>query len=619
MCGIAGFVGAGNRGVLKRMTGRLVHRGPDAEGVFETPEAGVFLGHRRLSIIDLAGGAQPMSTADGQAVIVFNGEIYNHADLRRELQAKGHMFLTDHSDTEVLLYAWREWGPGMLDRLNGMWAFAIFDKTTNTLFLARDRFGKKPLYWFHRQGTFGFASELTALLEHPSAPRNQSDIARVKFLAHALIPAPHSAIEGIHKLPAGHHLTLDLAASAPRLQRWWRYTLEADSRPKSEANLVEELLEVLSRATNRRLIADVPLGVFLSGGLDSSTIAALAGRSCSSGVPPSQHGLKTFTIGFLDPSFDESMYAKQVADFLQTDHHLDTLSLDAALTALPQIFDHLDEPQGDSSLLPTWLLCRFARTQVTVALSGDGGDELFAGYDPFRALRLASLYQKTVPRPIHEALRLLAARLPVSHKNISLDFKIKRTLRGLDHPPRLWNPVWLGALEPSDLARLTRSDFSIEEIYSEAIEAWESCASTDPVDRTLQFYTDIYLQDGILAKADRASMMNSLEVRSPFLDIEVADFARRLPHQFKLRGKTTKYLLKLAAARLLPSDIVHRKKKGFGSPIGSWLRSGRIAPEPASPLLREHLDAHLAGRSDERLHLWCEYVWQQWGKRCAIS
>lgn len=609
MCGIAGFVGAGDGAVLRRMAGRLVHRGPDAEGFFEKPADGVFLGHRRLSIIDLAGGAQPMSTPDGQTTIVFNGEIYNHAGLRLELQAKGRVFATDHSDTEVLLHAWREWGPSMLGRLNGMWAFAILDQASRRIFIARDCFGKKPLFWFHRQGTFGFASELAALLEHPLAPRERSELARVKFLAHALIPAPHSAVEGIFKLPAGHHLSLELDGSPPQIRRWWRYTLEPDPRLRDEGALAEELLETLARATKRRLVADVPLGVFLSGGLDSSMVAALSSRALPAGT------LQTFTIGFREPSFDESAYARRVADLLGTDHQTEVLGLEDALHSLPQVFGLLDEPQGDSSLLPTWLLCRFARTKVAVALSGDGGDELFAGYDPFRALRLASLYEKTVPRPLHQALRLIAARLPVSHKNISLDFKIKRTLRGLGHPAKLWNPVWLGALEPDDLARLTQSRFSVEEIYSEAIESWESCAATDPVDRTLQFYTEIYLQDGILAKADRASMMNSLEVRSPFLDIGVADFARRLPHHFKLRGGTTKYLPKLAAEKILPAEIVHRKKKGFGSPIGPWFRSGRLAPEPSNPLLREHLDSHLAGRSDERLHLWCEYAWQQWEKR----
>ena len=609
MCGIAGFVGAGGSADLQRMTRRLTHRGPDAEGYFEKADAGVFLGHRRLSIIDLAGGAQPMVSSDGALAIIFNGEIYNHPELRRELLGKGHVFATDHSDTEVLLHAWREWGEGMLSRLNGMWAFAIHDSRTGRLFLARDRFGKKPLYYFQRNGTFAFASELTALLEHPLAPRNQSEIARVKFLAHALIPAPHSAIEGIFKLPAAHHLTLAPGGGSPRLTRYWRYTLEPEESGKSESALASELLEILTRATRRRLVADVPLGIFLSGGLDSSTIAALAAREIQGSKP------QTFTIGFKEPSFDESSFAARVADYLKTEHHTDTLGLDAALEVMPRIFDLLDEPQGDGSLLPTWLLCRFARRHVTVALSGDGGDELFAGYDPFRALRMAGLYSKMVPRPLHKALRLLAARLPVSHANISLDFKIKRTLRGLDHPSRLWNPVWLGALEPSELARLTDSRFSIEEIYSEAIEAWESCSVQNPVDRTLQFYTEIYLQDGILAKADRASMMNSLEVRSPFLDIEVANFARRLPHHYKLRGKTTKYLLKRAVEELLPHDIIYRSKKGFGTPVGSWLRSGRIAPEANSPMLREKLSAHLAGKSDERLYLWCEHVWQQWQLR----
>jgi asparagine synthase (glutamine-hydrolysing) len=609
MCGIAGFLGAGDSADLQRMTRRLTHRGPDAEGYFELAGDGIFLGHRRLSIIDLAGGAQPMVSADGCLAIVFNGEIYNHAELRSELIAKGHVFATDHSDTEVLLHGWREWGEEMLARLNGMWAFAIYDSRKRRLFLARDRFGKKPLYYFHRKGTFAFASELTALLEHPLSPRNQSEIARVKFLAHALIPAPHSAIEGIYKLPAAHHLMLCSGDSSPRIARYWRYTLEPEESQKSESALAGELLEILTRATRRRLVADVPLGIFLSGGLDSSTIAALAARDTRESKP------ETFTIGFNEPSFDESPFAARVAEFLGTNHHADTLGLDAALEVMPRIFDLLDEPQGDGSLLPTWLLCRFARRHVTVALSGDGGDELFAGYDPFRALRLAGLYSKLVPRPLHSALRLLAARLPVSHANISLDFKIKRTLRGLDHPSRLWNPVWLGALEPSELVRLTDSRFSIEEIYSEAIEAWESCSSTNPVDRTLQFYTEIYLQDGILAKADRASMMNSLEVRSPFLDIEVADFARRLPHHYKLRGKTTKYLLKRAVEGLLPHDIIYRSKKGFGTPVGSWLRSGRIAPQPDSPLLREKLSSHLAGKSDERLFLWCDYVWQQWQMR----
>ncbi|MEI6036019.1 MAG: asparagine synthase (glutamine-hydrolyzing) [Verrucomicrobiae bacterium] len=609
MCGIAGFLGVGSRSDLEAMTARLAHRGPDADGFFVAE--GVHLGHRRLSIVDLGGGAQPMSSADGRLVVVFNGEIYNHLELRAELAAKGHAFLTDHSDTEILLHGWREWGEGLVGRLNGMWAFAIWEPASRRLFLSRDRFGKKPLYYFQRNGTFAFASELSALVQHPLAPRSESEIARVKFLALGMIPAPHSAIEGIWKLPAAHNLDVR-ADGQPRVSRYWRYVLEPEETAATEEERAEELREVVGRATKRRLRADVPLGIFLSGGIDSSLVAALAAREL--GGP----ALQTFTIGFSEPSFDESAPARRMAEFLGTSHRQEMLSLDAAVDVLPQIFGLLDEPQGDSSLLPTWLLCRFARREVTVALGGDGGDELFAGYDPFRALRFAGLYSRAVPRPIHRAIRLLAARLPVSHANISLDFKIKRTLRGLSHPPQLWNPVWMGALEPDELERATGSRLCIEEIYSEAIVAWDACEGGSLLDRSLQFFTEVYLQDGILAKADRASMMNSLEVRSPFLDLEVADFARRLPGRFKLRGGATKYLLKRAAAPLVPADIIGRKKKGFGSPIGPWLRSGRIAPDPATGFLREKLASHVQGRSDERLYLWCEYVWQQWQARRSM-
>ena len=550
-----------------------------------------------------------MCSHDGRSVVVFNGEIYNHRELRAELVALGHLFVTDHSDTEVLLHGWREWGEGLVPRLNGMWAFAIWDMQSRQLFLSRDRFGKKPLYYFQRGGTFAFASELTALLKHPLAPRNLSETARIKFFAHALIPSPFTAVDGIWKLPAAHNLVVGDAGSACRVSRYWRFEIEPDAGLASEEALAAELLDILSRSTKRRLMADVPVGIFLSGGIDSSAIAALAAREL--GGP----NLRTFTIGFSEPTFDESAPARQMAEFLKTSHSEEILDLDAAVRVLPEIFDRLDEPQGDGSLLPTWLLCRFARRHVTVALGGDGGDELFAGYDPFRALRLAGLYARLIPRPVHKAIRMLASRLPVSHANISLDFKIKRTLRGLSHPASLWNPLWLGALEPDDLARLTGSSAGIEEIFGESIAAWDACRNDDPVDRTLQFYTEIYLQDGILAKADRASMMNSLEVRSPFLDLEMADFARRLPHHFKLRGNTTKYLLKRALRDVLPDGIIHRKKKGFGSPLGPWFRSGRIAPDAADPFVREKLNAHVAGRSDERLFLWCEYVWQQWVAR----
>lgn len=606
MCGIAGFAGQGDRTHIEAMTSRIAHRGPDADGFFSDEKSGVFLGHRRLSIVDLAGGAQPMWTRDGQVGVVFNGEIYNHAELRAELIAAGCVFDSDHSDTEVLLHGWRIWGESMVPRLNGMWAFAIYDRTAQRLFLSRDRFGKKPLYWFFRGETFAFASELTALMAHPDCPRSVSPLAVQKFFAHAFIPAPSSILEGVSKLPGGHNLTFDLTARAPRVTRYWQFTVEPEETNRSEDDLIDELLALLDAAVQRRLMADVPLGVFLSGGLDSSLIAALATRH----LPPG--ALRTFSIGFTEASFDELPFANRVAATLGTDHRTDTLDLDKAIALLPGILDQLDEPQGDASLLPTWLLSRFTRQHVTVALGGDGGDELFAGYDPFLALKKADLYAQLVPRPAHTAVRLLASRLPVSHANISLDFKIKRTLRGLSYPANRRNPVWLGALEPEEISALTGTPCDPEQVFSEAIAAWDTSAQPDTINRTLEFFTRFYLQDGVLAKVDRATMMNSLEARAPFLDIEFANFARKLPARYKLRGSTTKYLLKKAAERVLPHDIVHRKKKGFGIPVGAWFRTGRIAPESQTPFAKARLADHLAGRSDERLYLWCQLVLDAW-------
>lgn len=589
------------------MMERLWWRGPDAQGLHFEPEAGLALGHRRLAIVDLVDGAQPMHLADGSLSVVFNGEIYNHGELRQRLEAAGHRFFTDHSDTEVLLHGYRQWGRELPQHLQGMWAFAIRDRQGKELFCSRDRFGKKPFFYFSRGGEFAFASELRALLAHPAAPRDFSELARVKYLAHSFLPCPHTPYSGIFQLPPGHNLIVK-DGEAPALQRYWQYELEPD-QTKSESSWVEELRETLRGAVRRRLMVDVPLGIFLSGGIDSSTVAALAAEILGGDA------LQTFTIGFTEASFDESRPARQMAGFLGSQHHEEILDLDRAATCLPEIFDRLDQPQGDASLLPTWLLGRFARRRVTVALGGDGGDELFAGYDPFRALRYAEWYARLVPRPIHGGLRLLASMLPTAHHNLSLDFKIKRTLRGLSHPSSRWNPVWLGALEPDELQRVTGTKFSVEEIYSEAMQAWESAPGGSSVDRTLQFFTRLYLPDGILAKADRASMMNSLEVRSPFLDFEVAELARRLPHHFKLRNGETKYLLKRAVRGLIPDELIDRKKKGFGVPVGAWLRTSRLQPILPTARSRELLAHHQAGRSDERLYLWSELVWQEWLRR----
>ena len=615
MCGLAGYVGPEIGGVLEAMTAVLAHRGPDAAGFWRDAPHGVHFGHRRLSILDLAGGGQPMATADGQLVVIFNGEIYNWAELRRELEARGHRFVTDHSDTEVLLHGYREWGRDLPRRLNGMWAFVLYDRPNGRLFGSRDRFGEKPLFYAERPDAFLFASELSALRRHPAAPRALSRAALRKYFGYGFIPAPHSLLEGVRKLPAGHSFTLEVATRRLELQRYWEFVLEpAENEPRDPVGAWgEELRTLLDNAVRRRLVADVPVGVFLSGGIDSSAVTAFAARHVPAGR------LATFTIGFTEASFDESAPARRVADYLGTDHHAETLALDDARDLLPEIAARLDEPLGDPSLLPTFLLSRFTRRHVTVALGGDAGDELFAGYDPFRALRSAANYARWVPRPVHQAIRLLAARLPVSHRNMSADFRIKRTLRGLSYPPRLWLPLWMAPLEPGELAELLGEPVDPDEVFAEAIAVWEGCRQHDPVDRTLQFFTRLYLQDDMLVKLDRASMMHGLEARVPFLDNDLVDFVRRLPGRWKFRHGQTKFLLKKALEPVLPRDVLHRPKKGFGVPVGAWFRQGALQPGGdalpvgvSAEFTQREWSAHRAGRVDQRAFLWNAWLLGAW-------
>ncbi len=615
MCGIAGYVGPGIDGALEAMTDALAHRGPDATGYWRDPARGVHFGHRRLAVLDLAGGGQPMATPDGQLVVIFNGEIYNFGELRHELEARGHRFVTDHSDTEVLLHGYREWGQDLPRRLNGMWAFVLCDRRNGRLFGSRDRFGEKPLFYAKRPEAFLFASELGALRRHPAAPTALSRASLRKFFGYGFIPAPHSLLEGVRKLPAGHSFTLDLAARRLDLRRYWEFELEpTEHEPKDPvATWGEELRALLEQAVRRRLVADVPVGVFLSGGIDSSAVTAFAARHVPAGR------LATFTVGFTEASFDESGPARRVAEHFGTDHHAETLALDDARALLPEIAARLDEPMGDPSLLPTWLLSRFTRRHVTVALGGDGGDELFAGYDPFRALRAAEAYARWVPRPAHQALRLLAARLPVSHRNMSADFRIKRTLRGLGHPARLWLPVWMAPLEPAELAELFGEPADPEEVFAEAIAVWDGCRQPDPVDRTLQFFTRLYLQDDMLVKLDRATMLHGLEARLPFLDLDLVDFVRRLPWRWKFRRGQTKYLLKKALEPVLPRAVLRRAKKGFGVPVGAWFRRGALTVDSQSlpaglnaGFLQRAWSAHRAGREDQRAFLWNAWLLGAW-------
>jgi asparagine synthase (glutamine-hydrolysing) len=568
MCGIAGFWGAGDQAVVTAMTDALAHRGPDGHGYHVDEDNRIFLGHRRLAIIDIGGGAQPMWNEDQTVGVVFNGEIYNHVELRRLLEDRGHRFHSDHSDTEVLVHGYEEWGAELPRRLNGMFAFAIWDKARSRLFLARDRFGEKPLFYARGTDFFAFASELSSLMRHPRVVATPDAVSLQKLFGYGFFPGSRTPCKNISKLPGGHWLLLDLKSDQLTLRCYWKFSLQPDASllEREEEDLADELDSLLTQAVKRRLISDVPIGLFLSGGIDSSAVLAAATRL----MDPAR--VRTFTVGFNEASFDETEYARRVAGILGTQHEVRKLDLDQARDVIPKLLDQMSEPLGDSSILPTYLLSEFTRRHVTVALSGDGADELFAGYDPFHALKPAAAYSALVPGPVHHIVRWLASRLPVSTQNMSLDFKLKRTLTGLSYSSRLWNPVWLGPLSPPDIGRIFGQEIKAEELYEEAIELWDSAPQLDLVEKTMEFYTTFYLQDGILTKVDRASMLNSLETRAVFLDNDLVEFAGRLPTSLKYRNGKGKYLLKKVLSRRLPADIVDRPKKGFGIPLALWLK-----------------------------------------------
>jgi asparagine synthase (glutamine-hydrolysing) len=606
MCGIAGFFGRGGVDDLVAMVRAQLHRGPDQEGIYADPELPAFFGHRRLTIRDTEGGAQPMWNEDHVVVVVFNGEIYNHVELRDELEKCGHRFRSSHSDTEVLVHGYEQWGPGLPERLNGMFAFAILDRHRKRLFLARDRFGEKPLYYYAGPELFAFASELGALVQHSKIAAHPSPAALRKLFAYGYVPAPSALYQGTAKLPAGHSLEFGLDSGAPVVRCYWRFAIEPDEdlARRGEPDLVEELRHLLMQATHRRLVSDMPVGVFLSGGIDSSLILAAVARHRDA------NSIKAFTIGFTEPSYDESAHARAVADHLGIDHQLRVLDMAQAGNLIPMVLDRLDEPLGDPSILPTFLLSSFAREQITVALSGDGGDELFAGYDPFDAIGPGTLYHRVVPAALHRVFRGLAERLPRSGRNMSFDFKIRRTLMGLSYPRNVWAPAWMAPLEPDLFPNLFGGADSVEDLYEEAAAGWDECTSPDPIDRLMEFFTRFYLQDDILMKSDRASMMHSLESRAVFLDNDLVDFARRLPRHLKYRRGRRKYLLRKAAETLLPKSIVDRRKKGFGIPLADWLKKIPAEP-PLMPVAGLSVDwagqawsEHREGGRDHRLFLW---------------
>jgi asparagine synthase (glutamine-hydrolysing) len=614
MCGIAGFAGPGDARTIEGMLTLLRHRGPDAVGFYCDPDLRVHLGHARLSVLDLATGKQPMGNEDGTIQIVFNGEIYNHRDLRGLLTGKGHVFRSHHSDTETLVHGYEEWGiEGLLERIEGMFAFAILDRKNARLVLARDRLGEKPLFYCCRDGFLGFASEIRPLLAHPQVPRDIDPLGLQKLWAHTFIPAPSTHLKHVRKLRPGHFAVFRIGDGLLDLRSYWRYAIDPEDfrRAESEEDLAEELRELFFASVRNRLEADVPMGIFLSGGIDSSAVLAAAVGAHTD--------LSAFSMAFDEPSFDESDFFNLAAGHFRADHHVGHCGLRDSLNELDELLKRLDEPIGDGSILPTFLLCRFAREKVTVALGGDGSDELFAGYDPFKALTPARLIQRFLPRSAARLIEMATRKLAPSERNMSLGFKLNRFSRALSHNAAYWNPVWLGAVSPSEIADIFHTPAEPEEIYAEALESWKTSRATSLVDRSSEFFVHFYLPDNILTKVDRASMLSSLEVRSPFLDGKLVDFARRLPGHFRFSRQSGKCLLKKALARDLPERILHRRKKGFGIPLAAWLKHHR---PPAETLalsgtvrqteLAKMWESHRQGGLDHRHTLLCWLAVTSW-------
>src|SRR4051812_21215477 len=622
MCGICGEVdlaGAPDAEGVRRAARAIAHRGPDAEGFYFDGPAG--LGHRRLSILDLESGDQPM-VRDGVA-IAFNGEAYDFAALRDELRAKGHPF-TSRSDTEVVLRAYLEWGESFPERVHGMFGVALWDTRRRKLVLARDRLGKKPIYYWLRGSRIVFASELKALLAHGGAPRELDPEALVQYLASEYVPAPATILRGVRKLPAAHLAVLDERGF--RLRRYWDVPFPSDERIAGR-DAAPELLRLLDRAVEKRLVADVPVGVFLSGGVDSTSIAALAVRH--------KKPLQTFSIGFVESSFDESPWAQLAAERLGTEHVSQKFSGQDCLDLIPAAAAQLDEPFADPSFLPTLLLSRFTRRYVKVALAGGGGDELFAGYDPFLAHRPAALFAR-VPRFLRSVLQQLVHQLPSSSRNMSLDFRLKQFLRGVDAPPSLRHASWIASFLPQEIAVLLQPELrqkAAPEVAFRAVleDAARSGARPGSVDEALRYYLTRYLADDILVKADRASMAASLELRAPYLDTAVVEFAARLPWRLKMSLTRTKVILKRALRGVVPEEILRRPKKGFGIPVAAWIRGplrplfedllseralregGVFDPKPVRTLLQTHVE----GRADLRKPLWTLLMFQLWQKHHA--
>jgi asparagine synthase (glutamine-hydrolysing) len=624
MCGITGFVrkdGAPvDRGLLARMNEAIRHRGPDEDGFYLSD--GVGLAMRRLAIIDLKSGQQPIHNADRTAWIVYNGEIYNYRELRRELESRGHRFYTD-SDTEAIVHAYDEYGTDCPKYLRGMFALAIWDEREKSLFLARDRVGKKPLLYAQVNGQLVFGSEFMALLQHPDVSRDVNYEAIHHYLSFICVPAPLTAFQSISKLPPGHSLLWKNGEI--KLERYWQIDFSKKiSLDEEEAG--ERVVELLRDAVRVRLMSEVPLGAFLSGGIDSSAVVALMAQESSEKV-------KTFSIGFEEQDFSELHHARRVAEYVGTEHHEFIVKPDA-MEILPTLVEHYGEPFADSSAIPSYYVSRETRKHVTVALNGDGGDECFAGYERYAAMNVAQRYVKLLPAAIRNGvIKNLVNVLPQAQSRKNPVRKAQRFLSAASLSPVQRYLRWVSAFDEQAKLNLYSDEFQNQTAGFSTIgflEHWFAKANgAGIVDATLLTDTMTYLPNDLLVKMDIASMTVSLEARSPFLDHQLMEFAASLPERLKLRGMTTKYLLKRVLKKFVPEENLNRAKMGFGVPIGHWFRDrmqtflretllsekalsrGLFKPEK----VRELIDQHVERRIDHDHRLWSLLMLELWFER----
>ncbi|MFL6375753.1 MAG: asparagine synthase (glutamine-hydrolyzing), partial [Pyrinomonadaceae bacterium] len=592
---------------------------PDSSG--QAIDGPVGLAMRRLSIIDLAGGQQPIHNADRTKWLVFNGEIYNYQSLREDLLERGHKLYTK-SDTEAVLHLYEEYGVDCLQHLRGMFAFAIWDEVEKTLFLARDRVGKKPILYSHQpNGDLIFGSEFTAVLEHPSITREVDMEAIDSYMSYLCVPAPQTAFKSIRKLEPGHWLKWK--AGRIEMQRYWLPKFGPKLKI-TEEEAIKETTRIVRESTRLRMIAEVPLGAFLSGGVDSSTVVALMAQESSTPV-------KTFSIGFEEQDFSELKYARKVAEHVGAEYH-EFIVRPNALEVLPTLVEHYGEPYADSSAIPTYYVSKETRQHVTVALNGDGGDESFAGYERYMAMELAEVYRR-IPSWLRSAFIEGPINLiPTSELKKTRVRDVQRFFTSANEERKQRYFRWMSTFKPAIKPELYTNDFSdqLTQETSHFLDKWFDRANGSGIlDATLLTDQMTYLPNDLLVKVDIASMANSLEARSPFLDHEVIEFAAKLPEHLKMRGMRPKYLLKKVAAGLVPREVIYRRKMGFGVPVGRWLRGemsdflrdvllsqsslsrGIVRPEK----LRQYVDEHISGAFDHSFQVWSLLMMELWFRR----